>query len=33
MLLAGPGKVSLDYLIAIRLLGADKQAEDELEKV
>lgn len=33
MLLAGPGKVSLDYLIAIRLIGADKQAEDELEKV
>ncbi len=33
MLLAGPGKVSLDYLIAIKLIGPDKQAEDELEKV
>lgn len=32
MLLAGPGKVSLDYLISVKLLGWDKQAQDELEK-
>lgn len=32
MLLAGPGKISLDYLISIKLLGADKQAQDELDK-
>lgn len=32
MLLAGPGKISLDYLISIKLFGHDRQAEDELEK-
>lgn len=32
MLLAGPGKISLDYLISIKLLGSDSQAQDELEK-
>lgn len=32
MLLAGPGKVSLDYLISIKLLDSDIQAQDELDK-
>lgn len=32
MLLAGPGKVSLDYLISLKLLENDSQAQDELDK-
>ena len=32
ILLAGPGKVSLDYLMSIRFLGTDRQVEEELDK-
>lgn len=31
MLLAGPGKISLDYLISIHITPADKEVEDVLQ--